>query len=136
MAFNKSLAGYYNDLAHVGIPTDDLPKTEKFWQGLGFKESGRFDTDDQGHEVIFMQAGHLTLEIWNSDGAIHKTGAINHISLNVTNADQAYQAAKKAGYQLKESEVQHLDYWQHGIKYFNIVGPNDETIEFCEIVKA
>lgn len=31
MAFNKSLAGYYNDLAHVGIPTDDLPKTEKFW---------------------------------------------------------------------------------------------------------
>ena len=136
MAFNKSLAGYYNDLAHVGIPTDDHPKTEKFWQGLGFKESGRFDTDDQGHEVIFMQAGHLTLEIWNSDGAIHKTGAINHISLNVTNADQAYQAAKKAGYQLKESEVQHLDYWQHGIKYFNIVGPNDETIEFCEIVKA
>ena len=136
MAFNKSLAGYYNDLAHVGIPTDDLPKTEKFWQGLGFKESGRFDTDDQGHEVIFKQAGHLTLEIWNSDGAIHKTGAINHISLNVTNADQAYQAAKKAGYQLKESEVQHLDYWQHGIKYFNIVGPNDETIEFCEIVKA
>ncbi|QLL69088.1 VOC family protein [Lactobacillus sp. 3B(2020)] len=136
MAFNKSLAGYYDDLAHVGIPTDDLPKTEKFWAGLGFKEIGRFDTDDQGHEVIFMQAGHLTLEIWNSDGAVHKTGAINHISLNVTDADGAYQAAKKAGYQLKEDEVQHLDYWQHGIKYFNIVGPNDETIEFCEIVKA
>lgn len=135
MAFNKSLAGYFDDLAHVGIPTDDLEKTRKFWADLGFKQLGRFDTDDQGHEVIFMQYGHLTLEIWNSDGAVHKTEAINHLSLNVADADGAFKAAKAAGYQLKESEVQHLDFWQHGIKYFNIVGPNDETIEFCEIVK-
>ena len=86
--------------------------------------------------MVFMKFNHLMLEIWDSDGAVHKTGAINHISLNVEDADGAYRAAKEAGYQMKESEVQHLDYWQHGIKYFNIVGPNDETIEFCEVVKG
>lgn len=136
MAFNKSLAGYYDDLAHVGIPTDDMAKTIKFWEQLGFKEIGNFDTDDQGHEVTFLQSGHLILEIWDSDGAVHTTGAINHISLNTNDADNAYQAAKQSGYQMKESEVQHLDFWDHGIKFFNIVGPNDETIEFCEIVKG
>lgn len=26
MAFNKSLAGYFDDLQHIGIPTDDLQK--------------------------------------------------------------------------------------------------------------
>lgn len=85
--------------------------------------------------VTFMKAGHLTLEIWDSDGAVHRTGAINHLSLNVEDADGAYQAAKVEGFNVKESQVQHLDYWKHGIKFFNIIGPNDETIEFCEIVK-
>jgi hypothetical protein len=36
MAFNKSLAGYFDDLAHVGIPTDDLPKTIAFLGKTGF----------------------------------------------------------------------------------------------------
>lgn len=136
MAFNKSLAGYYDDLAHVGIPAEDLKKTVAFWEGLGFKEQGRFDTDDQGHQVAFMKADHLMLEIWDSDGAVKKTGAINHISLNVEDADGAFKAAKEEGYNVKEDEVQHLDYWQHGIKFFNILGPNNETIEFCEVVKG
>ena len=95
MAFNKSLAGYFDDLAHVGIPTDDLPKTIAFWEKLGFKKQGQFDTDDQGHQVVFMKYGHLMLEIWDSDGAVHQTGAINHISLNVEDADGAFKAAKE-----------------------------------------
>ena len=83
-----------------------------------------------------MKADHLMLEIWDSDGAVKKTGAINHISLNVEDADGAFKAAKEEGYNVKEDEVQHLDYWQHGIKFFNILGPNNETIEFCEVVKG
>ena len=44
--------------------------------------------------------------------------------------------AKEEGFNVKEDEVQHLDFWKHGIKFFNIVGPNDETVEFCEVVKG
>ncbi|WP_076461138.1 VOC family protein [Limosilactobacillus caccae] len=135
MAFNKSLAGYFDDVQHIGIPTDDMPKTIAFWEKLGFKKLGEFDTDDQGNEVVFMHYAHLTLEIWTGDGAVHKTGAINHISLNTSDADAAFKAAKEEGFTLKDSEVQHLDFWDKGIKFFNIEGPNSETIEFCEIVK-
>lgn len=135
MAFNKSLAGYFDDLQHIGIPTDNLTKTVAFWEKLGFKKLGEFDTDDQGNEVVFMQYNHLTLEIWTGDGAVRKTGAINHISLNTKDADAAFKAAKAEGFKLKDSEVQHLDFWDKGIKFFNIEGPNAETIEFCEIVE-
>ncbi|QWS04679.1 VOC family protein [Limosilactobacillus reuteri] len=135
MAFNKSLAGYFDDVQHIGIPTDDMAKTIAFWEKLGFKKFGEFDTDDQGNEVVFMQYGHLTLEIWTGDGAVHETGAINHISLNTSDADAAFKAAKAEGFKLKDNEVQHLDFWDKGIKFFNIEGPNSETIEFCEIVK-
>ena len=135
MAFNKSLAGYFEDLQHIGMPTDDLKATVAFWEKLGFKKLGEFDTDDQGNEVVFMQYNHLTLEIWTGDGAVRKTGAINHISLNTKDADAAFKAAKAEGFKLKDDEVQHLDFWDKGIKFFNIEGPNSETIEFCEIVK-
>ncbi len=135
MAFNKSLAGYFDDLQHIGMPTDDLKATVAFWEKLGFKKLGEFDTDDQGNEVVFMQYNHLTLEIWTGDGAVRKTGAINHISLNTKDADAAFKAAKAEGFKLKDDEVQHLDFWDKGIKFFNIEGPNAETIEFCEIVK-
>ena len=135
MAFNKRLAGYFDDLQHIGMPTDDLKATVAFWEKLGFKKLGEFDTDDQGNEVVFMQYNHLTLEIWTGDGAVRKTGAINHISLNTKDADAAFKAAKAEGFKLKDDEVQHLDFWDKGIKFFNIEGPNAETIEFCEIVK-
>lgn len=135
MAFNKSLAGYFDDLQHIGIPTDDMEKTIAFWEKLGFKKLGEFDTDDQGNEVVFMHYNHLTLEIWTGDGAVRTTGAINHISLNTKDADAAFKAAKSEGFKLKDNEVQHLDFWDKGIKFFNIEGPNAETIEFCEIVK-
>ena len=135
MAFNKSLAGYFDDVQHIGIPTDDMAKTIAFWEKLGFKKLVEFDNDDQGNEVVFMQYGHLTLEIWTGDGAVHETGAINHISLNTSDADAAVKAAKAEGFNLKDDEVQHLDFWDKGIKFFNIEGPNSETIEFCEIVK-
>ena len=105
MAFNKSLAGYFDDLQHIGIPTDDLQKTVAFWEKLGFKMLGNFDTDDQGNEVVFMQYAHLTLEIWTGDGAVRQTGAINHISLNTSDADAAFKAAKAAGFKMKEDEV-------------------------------
>ncbi|WP_295731893.1 VOC family protein [uncultured Limosilactobacillus sp.] len=135
MAFNKSLAGYFDDLQHIGMPTDDLAKTVTFWEKLGFKKLGEFDTDDQGNEVVFMHYNHLTLEIWTGDGAVRKTGAINHISLNTSDADAAFKAAQAEGFKVKDTAVQHLDFWDKGIKFFNIEGPNAETIEFCEIVK-
>ena len=37
MAFNKSLAGYFDDLQHIGMPTDDLKATVAFWnKGIKF----------------------------------------------------------------------------------------------------
>lgn len=38
MAFNKGLAGYFDDLQHIGMPTDDLKATVTFWE-KGFSSS-------------------------------------------------------------------------------------------------
>ena len=129
MAFNKSLAGYFDDLAHMGIPTDDLQTTIAFWEKLGFKKQGLFDTDNQGHQVVFMKAGHLMLEIWDSDGAVRQTGAINHISLNVEDADGAYRAAKAEGFNVKEPDAIKPDSYDIVVQAVGLPKTQEQAVE-------
>ncbi|ETI99992.1 MAG: hypothetical protein Q611_LSC00172G0001, partial [Leuconostoc sp. DORA_2] len=42
---------------------------------------------------------------------------------------------KAAGLMLVDQEIQSIPtFWENGIRYFNILGPNQETIEFCQIL--
>lgn len=127
MAFSD----YYSGVQHIGIPTKDLATAESFWTKLGFKKTGDFPVGD----VIFMQRDNLVIETWHADEVAGKPGAINHISIDTTDADAAFAAAKSEGFDLIDGEVQHLDFWKKGIKFFNISGPDAVIVEFCEIVK-
>ena len=47
----------------------------------------------------------------------------------------AFAAVKAAGLMLVDQEIQSIPtFWENGIRYFNILGPNQETIEFCQIL--
>jgi catechol 2,3-dioxygenase-like lactoylglutathione lyase family enzyme len=122
---------YYSGLQHVGIPASSLQESERFWEKLGFKKVGDFPV---GH-VIFMQRENLVIETWTGDEIVGKPGAINHISMDTSDADAAFTAAKAERLSLMNSEVQHLPFWDKGIKFFNIQGPDGVIVEFCEIVK-
>ncbi|MYV06336.1 VOC family protein [Furfurilactobacillus milii] len=128
------ITDFIDDVQHVGIPTTDLSKSIAFWESLGFTKRGQFKNGDG--QVAFMTLNHLTIETWTADETPMKPGAINHISPNTSNADEAFIAAKDAGFTMIDHEVQSLPFWDHGIKYFNIQGPNGEIVEFCQIVTA
>ena len=82
-----------------------------------------------------MRFGNLTIETWEGDPTTRKAGAINHISLNTPDVEKAFADAKEQGLRLVDKEIQSIpSFWKQGIKYFNILGPNEETIEFCQIL--
>ena len=59
-----------------------------------------------------------------------------HWAFDTPDIEAAFDNAKKLGLNFKDNEIQHIDsFWEHGIRYFNVYGPNGETIEFCQIVK-
>ncbi|AKP36598.1 VOC family protein [Leuconostoc mesenteroides] len=126
-----AFADYYSGLQHVGIPSSSLEQSEVFWTKLGFKKTGDFPAGN----VIFMQRENLVIETWSGDEVAGKPGAINHISMDTTDADAAFDAANAEGFTLIDSEVQHLPFWDKGIKFFNLQGPDGVIVEFCEIVK-
>ncbi|USS87372.1 VOC family protein [Fructilactobacillus hinvesii] len=128
-----ALNDYFTGLQHVGIPAADLDKTVAFYEKLGFTKEGEFLY--QGNRCAFMKYDNLMIETWEGDPTANADGAINHISLNATDAAAALQEAKDMGLDLIDTEIQTRPFWDKGIKFFNIYGPNHEKIEFCEIVK-
>lgn len=65
------------------------------------------------------------------------TGAINHWAFDTPDIEAAFENAKALGVDFKDTEIQSIpSFWKHGIRYFNIYGPNGETIEFCQIVRS
>jgi len=129
-----AVSDFITGIQHVGIPSIDLDKTIAFYKSLGFEQAGLFLNGK--NRCAFMRLNNLTIETWEGDPTNPEAGAINHISLNTTDVDQAFAAAKELGLTMVNDEIQSIpSFWDKGIRFFNILGPNHETIEFCQILK-
>ncbi|WP_425605048.1 VOC family protein [Bombiscardovia apis] len=125
---------FTRDLQHSGMIARDLDETIAFYtEKIGFELAGIFTNGD--NRCAFLRYGHLTIETWEGDTAPMRTGAINHWALDTPDIEAAFKNAKALGLNIKEREIQSIpSFWDHGIRYFNIWGPNQETIEFCQIL--
>ena len=122
MSFSKIATG----LQHIGIPTNDLNKTIEFYKSLGFELAHRTANGDE--QVAFLQLGNLMIETYQNFKAAGINGAVDHIAINVTDVDEARRIADSMG--LEVIEEGQLAFWENGVKYFAILGPNREKLEF------
>lgn len=130
MTINK----YINGLQHIGIPTLKMADSIAFYELLGFEVINR-ETQENGKAVIFLESNGLVIEVWENDDAAMVTGAIEHIALDTNQIDELYNEIKNLKVPVLTNGVEELHYWEKGIKYFTIQGPNKEKIEFCQINK-
>jgi catechol 2,3-dioxygenase-like lactoylglutathione lyase family enzyme len=113
-------------LQHVGIPTNDIAKTIAFYEALGFRIVHR--KDNRGEDVAFLKMGDLVLETYQNHKAVGISGAIDHIALNVTDVEEARRIADRL--KLDVIEEGQLPFWENGVRYFTVLGPNGEKVEF------
>ena len=113
---------------HIGIPTADMAATEKFYLSLGFEKI--FETMLGEQKVRFFSKNNVCFECYNSAQAAMKYGAVDHVSLNVTDVEEAYRQAVEAGYKVVSAGVEQLPFFANGVRFFTIEGPNKEKIEF------
>lgn len=119
-------------LQHIGLPTNDMEATVAFYESLGFQIAHR--TENNGETVCFLQLGSVCIETYENGQAAGHAGAIDHIALDVTDIDAAWAAVQAAGHRPLESEIQELPFWSNGVRFFNILGPNNEKVEFGQIL--
>ena len=122
MTFNHIATG----IQHIGVPTNDIEKTIAFYTALGFEVAHR--TENDGEQVAFLKLGDLVVETYQNFRAVGEAGAVDHIAINVTDVKKAREIADGMG--LEVIEEGKLPFWENGVQYFTILGPNREKLEF------
>jgi catechol 2,3-dioxygenase-like lactoylglutathione lyase family enzyme len=119
-------------MQHIGLPTNDMKKTIEFYESLGFEIATRHDNG--GVDVVFLTLGDICVETYENGEAVGVHGAIDHICLDVDDIEKTWEEAKAAGLHILDSEIQSLPFWKNGVRFFNVLGPNHEKVEFGQIL--
>ena len=126
----KKLGDFALGLQHVGLPTNDLKATIAFYESLGFETVYQVRNEAAGEDVAFLRLKNLTIEAYENGQAAMQSGAIDHLAIDVDDVEAAYRLAQEQGYQIVSNGVEFLPFWQKGVKFFILLGPNQERVEF------
>lgn len=121
---------YIKGLQHIGIPTDNMGATIDFYKMLGFDII--YETINEGNWVVFLELNGVMIETYEFDVPKKDHGAIDHIALDVADIETVYGKVNELGLNTLNDEIHFLPFWENGVRFFNIVGPNRERIEFCQ----
>ena len=122
-------------MGHIGLGVNDLDASVKWYMDvLGFELTGAFTTP-QGEPVRFLKSGDLVYEIFTPVGGVDAPGKIDHFSFESDDIEADYAYCVAQGYPFEEEGIQCIPtFWKNGIKYFKIMSPTGEPVEFCQIL--
>jgi catechol 2,3-dioxygenase-like lactoylglutathione lyase family enzyme len=132
-----------NHLQHVGIPVTSIKVSEAFYRRLGFEnvmEAGFTQNGGQG-TCIMMQHKTVVIELYQLPGSRLQSirertdGHIDHIAFDVDDIDSTFSVLKNAGFHIVEDAPVFLSFWEKGCRYFNIMGPDGERLEFNQVIR-
>ena len=129
-------------IQHIGIPVTNLEKSAAFYKTLGFENvmDSKFIHNGNEGKVAMMKSGEIIIEIYQMPDAElqeirkRKNGHIDHIAFDVNNIEEAFDNLKNASFHIFEEAPVFLPFWKNGCKYFNILGPDGERLEFNQIL--
>jgi catechol 2,3-dioxygenase-like lactoylglutathione lyase family enzyme len=121
----------------------DLARSQAFYTRLGFTETMRAElpSDDGPIQVAMLELNGFVLELYQITGVAleevraRRDGHIDHVALDVRDIDRAFEAVKAAGLEPLEDAPVFLPFWDKGVKYFNVRGPDGEKVEFNERIR-
>ena len=127
-----------NGWAHLGIPVTDLPRSMAFYSRFGFESEMQaiIPAGEESVRAAMMTLNGFTLELYQLLPAdlegirARQDGHVDHFTLDVADVDQAFTELKEAGMVPLEDEPVQLPFWENGVRYFNVRGPDGEKIEF------
>ena len=123
---------YTTGVQHVGIPTNNIEETIAFYEKLGFEKVFETVNEEANEKVAFLKHGTLVMETYENRAAVLKAGAIYHVALDVKDIEEVYQYINEQGLNTTKDTIHFLPFWENGVRFFTIEGPNKEKIEFSQ----
>lgn len=119
-------------MQHIGIPTNNMEGTIAFYEMFGFRTAFETENEKTKGKVAFLKLGDIIIEAYESEQVAGKSGALDHIALNVTDIEKVFCLAKENKCHMLDDEIQFLPFWSKGVRFFTITGPNQEKVEFSQ----
>ena len=126
------LKTYSTGIQHIGIPTNDIEKTIAFYKKLGFETALETINKEAGEKVAFLKLKTLVIETYENKAAKLESGAIDHVAVNVNDIEEVYQYISEKKLNTTNDTIHFLPFWENGVRFFTIEGPNMEKIEFSQ----
>ena len=121
-----------NGVQHIGIPTNDIEKTIEFYQKLGFEIAFQTVNEEANEKVAFLKLHTLVIETYENKAAAMQAGAVDHFAIDVKDIEKVYSMIDRAGLNSTQDTIHFLPFWEKGVKFFTIEGPNKEKVEFSQ----
>ena len=129
-------------LQHIGIPVTDMAVSELFYTKLGFIKvmESPFELEGDSGLCVMMKNGEMLIELYQLPDKMlpgirsRAHGHVDHIAFDVDDIDLVFEEIKASGFTVLEEQVVSLPFWKNGCRYFNIVGPDGEKLEFNEVL--
>ena len=119
-----------NGIQHVGIPTNDIEATIEFYGKLGFEVALQTVNEEANEKVAFLKLNNLVIETYENKAAKMESGAIDHVAIDVKDIEKVYELINQAN--TTRDTIHFLPFWENGVRFFTIEGPNKEKIEFSQ----
>jgi len=127
---NDIIENVVTGIQHIGVPTGDMEATAAFFTALGFRETYRTVIKAKNQLVRFFSLKDVVIETYTVPEPSGKSGAIDHFTLNVTDIERVYELVRNAGFTAIEGEICCLPFFDNGVRYFTVEGPDKEKVEF------
>lgn len=124
------LKKYMTGIQHIGIPTNDIRKTIEFYHKLGFETA--LETVNGDEKVAFLKLNNLVVETYENKNAKMEAGAIDHLAIDVADVEAVYNEIVKRELNTTNDDIHFLPFWEKGVRFFTIEGPNKEKVEFSQ----
>ena len=121
-----------NGIQHVGIPTNDIETTVEFYRRLGSEVALQTVNEEANEKVAFLKLNNLVIETYENKAAKMESGAIDHVAIDVKDIEKVYELINHAGLNTTRDTIHFLPFWENGVRFFTIEGPNKEKIEFSQ----
>lgn len=119
-------------IQHIGIPTNNIEATITFYQKLGFEVAFQTINQEANEKVAFLRLHNLVVETYENKATKLQTGAIDHLAIDVKDVQKVYEFIVQNGLNTTNDVIHNLPFWENGVKFFTIEGPNKEKVEFSQ----
>ena len=130
----KSMLGVLSlpDFAYgeLQIPVETEEEKRRILEKLA--EAGLLYEKKANEKVAFLKLNNLVIETYENKAAKMESGAIDHVAIDVKDIEKVYELINHAGLNTTRDTIHFLPFWENGVRFFTIKGPNKEKIEFSQ----